>query len=408
MTSTSAHVRALVVAPLYHPDRGGLGRQAVLLSEGLSALGVEVSVATRAMTGLPAYAFAPEVERIELPAGRPDVHNYESKSLTNLATSLRFASRLSRLLVARRRRYDLVHFHGASLPLLSALPVLAGLGKRVVAKVAALHQGVEAGDLRGHYGPLGPLLAGSLRRVDAFVATTAEIEQALVAEGYRPERIARISNFVETSRFAPPSAEARAAARASLGWSERRVLLHAGRLTERKACDVLLRAFARALPGVTPGPRPLLALVGDGPQRGALEALARALGLGEHVVFPGFQEDVVRYLHACDGFVLASRIEGLPNALLEAMACGCPVLATRIGGSLEAIASPEQGLIVPVDDVEALGAGLARLLDDAPLRARLGAGAAQRIRERFTLEATVPRYLELYRRLLAGRPPRGV
>lgn len=396
------------MAPLYHPDRGGLGRQAVLLSEGLSARGVSVTVATRAMSGLPAYAFAPAVERVPLSAGRPEVHNYERTSLVNLATSLRFSGQLARLLIRRRRSYDLVHFHGASLPLLSVLPLLAALRKKVIAKVAALHQGVEAGDLSGHYGPLGPLLAASLRRVDAFVATTAEIEAALVAEGYRPERIARISNFVETARFAPPSPAARATARAGLGWSERRVLVHAGRLTARKAVDVLLTAFARALPRVNPGPQPLLALVGDGPERAALEAQVQRLGLGEHVRFVGFQEDVVRYLHAADGFVLASRIEGLPNALLEAMACGCPVLATRIGGSLEAIADEGQGLLVPVDDVEALAGGLARLLDDAALRARLGAGAAARIQARFTLEATVPRYVELYRRLVEGRPPQGV
>jgi len=208
-------LRALVVAPLYHPDRGGLGRQAVLLSEGLAARGVEVTVATRAMSGLPTYPFSPRVERVELSAGRPDVHNYERPSPTNLLTSLRFSAQLGRLCVRRRRRFDLVHFHGASLPLLSTLPLLAGLGKRVIAKVAALHQGVEAGDLSGHYGPLGPLMAASLRRVDAFVATTAEIEQALISEGYRAERIARISNFVETARFAPPTPEARSAARTS-------------------------------------------------------------------------------------------------------------------------------------------------------------------------------------------------
>ena len=401
-------MRALVVAPLYHPDRGGLGRQAVLLSEGLAARGVEVTVATRAMSGLPTYPFSPRVERVELSAGRPDVHNYERPSPTNLLTSLRFSAQLGRLCVRRRRRFDLVHFHGASLPLLSTLPLLAGLGKRVIAKVAALHQGVEAGDLSGHYGPLGPLMAASLRRVDAFVATTAEIEQALISEGYRAERIARISNFVETARFAPPTPEARSAARTSLGWGERRVLVHTGRLTERKALDVLLRAFARALPAVSAGPRPLLALVGDGPRRAELEALCARLGLGEHVVFTGFQEDVVRYLHACDGFVLASRIEGLPNALLEAMACGCPIVATRIGGSLEAIADEGQGLLVDVDDVGGLADGVRRLLDDDELRARLGAGAAERIREHFTLEATVPRYVELYARLLAGRAPRGV
>ncbi len=409
MTVPAAGPRVLVVAPLYHPDRGGLGRQAVLLTERLAALGARPRVVTRRMLGLPPRAPSPAVPVHEVDAGRPWVHNYERADVANLATSLRFTAGLVRHLAATRADYDLVHVHGASLPLLGALPALTALGRPVVAKVAALHQGVEAGDLRGHWGPLGPAFARALRRVDAWVATTAEIADALAAEGYARARIARIPNFVDPARFRPPTAAERRAARASLGLGEEVVVLCAGRLTARKCVDALLAAFARAAGAVQAGaaPAPRLVVLGDGPERARLEALAARLPGRPRVRFDGFAVDVERWLRAADVFALPSRIEGLPNALLEALATGLAAVATDLGGCREVLAPEREGLLVPVGDVDALAAALARLLADAPLRARLGAAAAARVAGSYGLDAVAPRYLDLYRRVLTGAPPAG-
>ena len=395
-------MRVLVVAPLYHTDRGGLGRQAVLLTERLATLGVSPTAATRRMTGLPARTWSPDVEVVSIPAGRPDVHNYERANLRNLTTSLRFTAGLVRLIERRRHQLDVIHVHGASLPLIGALPWAKLRGLKVIGKVAALHQGVEAGDLSGHYGPLGKLLARSLDRVDAFVATTAEIEQALVAEGYDAARIARITNFVDLDTFRPLAADERAAARRALDLEGRTVVLHSGRLTPRKGADHLLRAFAQV---ADTRPEALLLFLGDGPERADLESLAEALGLAEQVRFVGFHEDVRRWLAAADLFVLSSLIEGLPNALLEAMAVGLPVLATRIGGSLEAIEDGVSGVLVEPGRAEPLAAGLGPLLDDADRRAALGAAARARIEARFSLDAIAPRYVTLYERLVRGETP---
>lgn len=404
--SNGKHPRVLVVAPLYHTERGGLGRQAVLLTERLAELGAHPLVATRKMRGLPWRPFSRLVRILPIRAGRPETHNYEAPNLTNLLTSLRFSLGLLGVMGARAGSYDVVHVHGASLPLLVVLPWAKLLGKKVVGKVAALHQGVEAGDLRAHYGPLGKALAWLAGRSDALVATTTEIGEALHGEGYGWERIVRIPNFVDTGRFAPPEEAARAAARAELGWTGRTVVLHSGRLAARKACDVLLRAWARALPSCEEA-APLLVFLGDGPERGPLEALTRALGLEPSVAFVGFRTDVERCLGAADLLVIASRVEGLPNALLEGMACGLPVLATRLGGALEVVLEEQTGLLVPADDEQALADGLVRLVPDEALRARMGRAGAERIRSTFTLEAIAPHYLELYRRLLAGEDPHG-
>jgi glycosyltransferase involved in cell wall biosynthesis len=285
------------------------------------------------------------------------------------------------------------------LPLVLALPWAKVLGKRVVAKVAAANQGVEAGDLRRRYGPLGRLLAWTLGHVDLYVATTAEIGEALQSEGYGPERIVRVPNFVDTNRFLPAAADERERQRRELGFGGHTVVLHSGRLTERKGCLVLLEAFALAAQKCTE-PGPLLCFLGDGPQRAALEERARALGIAGSVRFDGFHEDPWRYLQAADVLALASFVEGLPNALLEGMACGLPVVATRLGGSVDVIQHDVTGLLVPSGDAPAMGEALARVMGDPGLRARLGKAANERIREGFTLDAIAPLYLDLYRRAL--------
>lgn len=403
----SAGPRVLVVSPLYHTDRGGLGRQAVLLTERLAELGARPLVATRRMLGLPERAWSEKVDVRALHAGRAWTHNYEKPDVANLITSLRFTAALASLMVRERGRYDLVHVHGASLPLLGAIGVARLLGKRVIGKVAAVHQGVEAGDLRRRYGPVGKLLARAFGLADGYVATTAEIEACLLGEGYARAQVARITNFIDTTLFRVPTAAERLEVRRALGVTRRTVVLCSGRLVARKNCDLLLDAFARAAPRAGEFD-PLLIFLGDGPLKEPLEAQARRLGLLPHWVrFDGFQVDVWRWLAAADLLVLPSRIEGLPNAVLEGMACGLPVLATDLGGCREALVEGESGVLVPPDDVAALERELLALLRDPRRRMNLGAAAARRIQEKFTLEAIAPRYLGLYARLLRGGPARG-
>jgi len=394
--------RVLVVAPLYHPDRGGLGRQAVLLTERLAALGVPQEVATRSMRGLPDYAFAAGVKIHKIPAGRPRVHNYETPNVENLFTSLAFSLGLVLLLLRNRSRFDVIHVHGASLPLLVILPVAKLLGIRVLALVAATHQGVEAGDMRRH--PLvGRALAWAFAQVDGYVAITAEVEQLLVREGVPRERIARVPFFVDVERFKPLPAEDRGSARKELRLEGRTVVVASGRLVPRKGGDALIRAFARARADA-PEMQPLLLFLGDGPERAALEQLARDEGLGDSVRFAGFVADVPHWLAASDALVLASRIEGLPNALLEGLGMGLACIATKIAGAEEVIDDGRTGLLVPPGDERSLARAIARVLRDETYRRSLGRAAAEVVRARLARDVIVPRYLEIYEDLAEGRP----
>jgi glycosyltransferase involved in cell wall biosynthesis len=147
------------------------------------------------------------------------------------------------------------------------------------------------------------------------------------------------------------------------------------RCVEQKGLDVLLKAAALALPAL-PGWR--LAIVGDGPLRGELEALAQQLGIASRVDWLGYCDDPIPYLRAAKFFVLTSRFEGSPNALLEAMACGlASVVSDGSPGPLELIGD-EAGIVVPVEDAQATAAAIVRLGREEEFRARLGEAAIRR------------------------------
>lgn len=391
--------RVCVVSALYHPSLGGLGRQAQLLTEGLARAGVELFVLSRRMVDTPPGQFARDVEVIRVPALFPRVHLLEDRTLRNLAVSLSFSLRLVCELVRRRHRYDLVHFHGASVPLIVSVPFLKVMGKPVLAKVAAANLGTEAGALAGRYRGLGSALAALLRPVDGWAAISDEIRAGLLRDGVRPERIHRLDNVVDTERFCPVPEARRDELRARLGLVGLEAVVFSGRLVARKGLETLLRAWptvARARP------RARLLVLGDGEARREYQELAQALGVAASVGFLGHLGDVTPYLQAADLFVLPSFQEGMPNALLEALACGVPTVATRIGGVVDIAAAQEWATLVGAGDTPALARALGEwLAEPARLRA-LGRKAAEAVAARFGLATRVTEYRDLYARMVAA------
>ena len=145
-------------------------------------------------------------------------------------------------------------------------------------------------------------------------------------------------------------------------------------------------------------------IVGDGPYRSRLDDKLAALGATDLVRFTGQQEDVVPWLQAMEMFVLPSwGDEGVPQAILQAMACGVPVVSTPVGAITEAVDAGVTGLIVPPRDVAALGAALAQLRDDAALRQRLGAAGYARAKRDFGLERMLDRMEATFRAVLEKR-----
>jgi glycosyltransferase involved in cell wall biosynthesis len=199
-----------------------------------------------------------------------------------------------------------------------------------------------------------------------------------------------------------PASRSRAEVRAALGLRETEVVaVHVARVVPLKAHDVILRATAVLAEQRTPI---VVLFVGDGPARTDMEGLAAKLGLAGRVRFLGHRDDVPDLLGAADLFLLPSRAEGLPVAVLEAMAKSLPVVATPVGGVPEVCAHEREALFVPVDNPTMLADAMAELVRDPLLRARLGAAGRVRAMAEFSFEGMVARYEDLYRRVLARGP----
>lgn len=238
------------------------------------------------------------------------------------------------------------------------------------------------------------------RRVQAFVCVSESVAAAVRAGGGAPaERLRVIANGRELAPFLaldPQDPRRRAAARAAFGLPEDRAVVGCvGRLAEQKDHALLLEAFAR-LPG-----EPMLALAGEGPLRSALEGQARALGLGERMVFLGRREDVPRLLEALDVFVMSSLYEGLPIALIEAMAAGLAVVAVAAPG-VEDAAAPGCQRLVASREPAALTAALEAVLAEPEQRRTLGAAARASAAARFTRARMVGELAALFEELCAA------
>ena len=199
---------------------------------------------------------------------------------------------------------------------------------------------------------------------------------------------------IDDSRICRGS-DARARARRTLGLREDEFVVGTvGNLRPQKDHHSLLAAF-RMLPDPGSGPPTRLVIVGAGPLEGQLRRQAIHCGLEQRVLFTGSRDDVPEILPAFDVFVLSSVYEGLSIALIEAMAAGLPSVATRVGGTPEALTDGLNGLLIPPRDPGAITAAIGRLLQDEPLRRRLGHEAA-RSAQRFTIGTAVRRLEELY------------
>lgn len=291
--------------------------------------------------------------------------------------------------LCRTFRPDVVHLHGYRIELLDR-QVVARLG---IPTVTTIHGASKMGGLKGAF--FEWLQRQNYRRFDAVVAVSSPLHEETLAGGVHPDRLHLVPNAWSGLR-APIS---RSEAREQLGLDEdASVVGWVGRLIHVKGGDVFLDALSRL-----PEPRPIGVMIGYGPENDRLRQRAEELDLGDFIRFYPEIRDAGRVFAAFDTFALSSRSEGLPIVILEAMAAGTPIVATRVGGIEDAMGE-EEGWLVPSEDpaalAEAIGASLADPADAAARASR----ATTRLRENYALDTFLERYERIYEGIIDHRP----
>jgi glycosyltransferase involved in cell wall biosynthesis len=307
-------------------------------------------------------------------------------------TSNRFAVTLRDLVkLIRTRNVALLHTHEF---FMNTVGLMASwlTGVPLVATVHGRNHYTENARRRLTYRLLG-MFAGRL-------VTVSEANKRFLVEqvGIPSKRIKVIANGVPVDASAP--AATLSALRESLEIDpHHRVVAAVGSLYPVKGHKYLIDAMPSVLRRF---PQTVFAIVGQGGLREELEAHAARLGIAGHLRFLGHREDVHELLSICDIFVLPSLSEGMPLALLEAMAAGLPAVATRVGGITEVLEDQETGLLVPAGDSAALADKITTLLGDAPLAKQLGEAARQVAASRFSLAGMTSAYQGVYSELIGS------
>ncbi len=292
--------------------------------------------------------------------------------------------------VIKRLQPDIVHTRNLSAMEAQLPAFLAGVPYRI--------HGEHGWDI---YDPKGEVRKYQIIRkvfsffVHRFVPLSSELENYLVERvGIPKHKMTRICNGVDLTRFGNQVSEK------PLAWPfavDSFVFGCVGRLELIKGHIDLLRAFHLALQR-NPGLNLRLCLVGDGSQRAVLETFIADNGLVNDIYLAGNQSDIPRYLKQFDCFVLPSHGEGISNTILEAMASGLPVIATRVGGNADLISEDGNGLLVEARSPEAMAEAMLRLASDRVLQERYSNRSRQRVKEKFSLSVMVDNYINVYSR----------
>lgn len=375
----------LMLSQTFYPALGGSEKQALEISAALAARGVKVTVLTRQPGGLPAAETMNgfEVRRVAV---------FGPRALD----SALFMVKSFFWLLLNRKSYDAVHVHLASSPAVAAVLAARLTGKRTVVKLGG-GRGVDEITLSMKT-LLGRLKLAFFRAAgpDLLVMNSDVFGWLKGSPEFSGLRLRLFRNGVDTGRYTPPLYNEKINAKAALGLDNAQLFLFVGRLSPEKRVKEFLEAWAELFNEGGEPPRARLLVVGDGPERLALERAVADLGLARSVTLAGRKDDLLPYYRAADVFILPSISEGLSNSMLEAMACGVAVLASRVGGARDAVEPGASGtLFDPLSRAE-LKDCLRRHMADRSLAVKLGEGARKTAVRNYSLARVTDELLEIY------------
>lgn len=376
--------RILLVNYEYPPLGGGAGNATANIAREMARQGAQVLVVTSAFRGMPAHeesnGFA--IRRI------PTIRRNEEKCAAWEMAVFMLSACLHVPLLARSFRPDaVIAFFGIpSGPSAWLMRALLGVPYAVSLRGGDV-PGFQPYDLARMHRLTGWLIRFLWRRAGAVVPNSEGL--AALARAFEPKLdFPIIPNGADTDLFSPRSGERTP--------GPVRLFFH-GRVVYQKGLDALLAALGQLAPDLPWE----LHIAGDGPQRPELEAQAAALGIADRVIFRGWMRrpELSRVLRDMDLYVFPSRDEGMPNAVLEAMASGLPVVATRIAGSEELVVPEVTGLLAAPGSLEELAGAIGRLIQDQDAREAMGRAGRERVLREYSWASVAARYLELCRTL---------
>jgi glycosyltransferase involved in cell wall biosynthesis len=370
-------MRLLLINSEYPPVGGGASNASAHIARSLVKMGHEVVVLTSRPQGFDRETVEEGVRVVRCRA--PRQHIDRSGALEQLAFMLMAIPAAWR--VVRKWRPDAtIAFFGIPsgpaawvLKKLFAIPFIVSLRGGDV-------PGFRPNDFRLYHTLTGPLIRFIWDEADSIVANSAGLRR-LAVKFDNKVKVVVVPNGVSLRDFTDGQRD----------WVPAQVII-VGRLVFQKGIDLLLRALS----GLTHLDWQL-DIVGDGPSRESLEAQVDDYGLGERVAFSGWLEKPIlrEHLAAANLFAYPSRDEGMPNAMLEAMAAGLPIIASHIAGNEELVTEGENGLLVPVEDVESLREALGKLMPDVKTRERFGAASRSIVERTYSWERTTQGYVEI-------------
>ena len=374
---------------------GGPALHVAYLTAGLRERGYDTTlVAGTLARGEDSMAFVAEglgVDVVSIPElGR------EISPLRDVFATIRLAA------LIRKERPQILHTHTAKAGTVGRVAaILAGRARPPIV-VHTFHGHV----LRGYFGPVRSRLFRALERWLAshsttLIAVSPQVRDDLVALGVAaPEKFTVVRLGIELDERVGAEANGREETRRYLGIpADRFAVGWVGRMTAVKRTDDVLEGFKRLREH---GVEATLFLVGDGPDRAGLERRAHKLGIIKDTLFLGYQEEVGPLYAAFDALVLPSGNEGTPVSVIEALAAGTPVVATRVGGVPDVVRDGEDGFLVEPGESEEFAERLAELARDPALRERLGAAGRARVLPRYAVERLVDDVDRLYRSLISA------
>lgn len=378
--------RVLMLSRYFPPEYSGTAFQAIALAKELRKRGHEIEFIAQRWPGLSAQAQVEGFPVWRLEAGHGNKHR-----------EFRFWWNLFVFLSARRNDFDLLHSHSAYYTDAIVGPLASWFGMKSLVKAS-----LAENDLYSVGNRLNTKLHRvMLRKIGACVAISHDLEAEFVQAGIQKEKIYFLPNGVDIERFSPVSDEEKLALRSQLGLPlDQRIALYVGVFDARKNIAWLMRRWQE-----TRGFGSNALLLAVGPQaREDLEGTFRqslvdlAEDCPELLCVAGPTDSVADYYSSADLFVLPSHQEGLPNALLEAMACGLPAVAAKTSGSLDLIRPGETGYLYDIDDTSSCQAAVSQAL--GPASAELGRAARKVAEQEYSIGQLASRYEHLYAHLL--------